>query len=216
MVFTTCKILIVAKLGIRQTQGLILLHTCIDKIKCLISLTSEKLLLFYFDIKGKRTAITQMGRICIDNWQIKELNSAGQSYLTKMKIGITVIGKVLRFCFLSQPEFWSSAKLLISTDGTAVTKPALLLGIWANLCSGHNSSVPWEQRYCCVTACSDANYNLHPFTIQQLVANLVFSRSRTRMENISTTAEFCQEMPLTKHKIFCPTFLSLFLSEIHT
>lgn len=38
-----------------------------------------------------------------------------------------------------------------------------------------------------------------------------FLRSRTRMENIFNTAEFCQEMPLTKHKLFCPTFLSFFL-----
>jgi len=35
-----------------------------------------------------------------------------------------------------------------------------------------------------------------------------------RLENIFHTAEFCQEMPFTKPKMFCSTFLSL--SEIHT
>lgn len=49
-VFTATKILLKAKPRIKQIQGLILFFTCIDKKKCLISLTSEKLLLLYIYI----------------------------------------------------------------------------------------------------------------------------------------------------------------------
>lgn len=46
------------------------------------------------------------------------------------------------------------------------------------------------------------------FTSIYYAAIFFFLRSKSRMKNIFNTAGFCQEMSLTKHKMFCPTFLS--------
>lgn len=193
-------------------MGLDSLFTCIDKISSVILLTLNRLFLIYIGIKGKWTPVLIISRICIDSYSIKELNSAGQSYLTKLKIRNTVHENVLDFAFFHSQNFGVQQSCTSAwTAKEWQRQPRYLRCEHSPLLSTsplfpRNKDIAVPQSTLMQTTIY-INLLLYISWSQKLS----FMRSRTRLENIFNTAAFCREMPFTKPRMFSPTFLSFFL-----